>query len=741
MERERQLELQLSHQEAELRRLQEELQRLSQQQQAAHHQNHNVAVHAPIAAISGLAASGGVALPQQRKRYMFSQFSATLLAPPTNGPQLYPCEGHSAVAHEGRVIMFGGTNGSTITNDTIAFNIATGRWRRLAPSSPKSGAVPSPRYGHSAVLHQGKMIVYGGFGPGGVTSAAAGTEAASAGSRAPTGLLSSMHALDLHSGDWTTLGVGAGHHADVQMPSKNHAAVAYQGRMYVFGGCLPEGRTNAVRCYDIEKQFWLPADQLNQQAIACNAAKSAATPGTLMAQSDVPAPRSGHSAVLAVRNGHASLVSFGGRLSKFAFCSDVFSYDLALNRWVRLYCGGDIPEGRCDHSAVLFRDHMVVYGGYAIAEGGAKKYFNDVYTLDLITCTWSRVEVLGSMLPLGSCGHAAVLFETTDNVVCMAAIGGWGRVPEPFSLADEEAERTLKQHEGDVSYRTINDVWLFQIAKATDPSAASGTGASRPTSARNRAISPRQPAAGQSPSRLNPSRPSTARSGGRPASARSRAGSSSGRHDNKPAFVTQSSKATTCKLFGEPPATERTLRIAQGSPKRSHDELQAICDRLTSNKLHEAKLEALKKKHLKEKDVHPLSAEEQQDITDRLFYQQILVAEDRRKALEAKYLATQEREHVPDDQIQEVVSRLCQPLERPELEPIRTAKQISKSQAAALLTKLYKEDAQHRADEVAALEKKYVWGPAAPKKPLTEIQEAVQRLAVPTTTTPRVSRR
>lgn len=743
-DREHQLEAKVEQQEAELRRLQEEVIRLRHEHPLVTEGNSAASAAAPHSAASH-AANHQSAAAVRKARYMYAQFPASLLAPPSNGPQLYPCEGLSAIAHEGRVVLFGGTNGSTITHDTVSYNLATGRWRRLIPSSP-SGQMPTPRYGHSAVLYHNTMIVYGGFGPGGITQGAASTQTAGTAARpvsaaaTRTGLLNSLYSLDLHTGDWTCLSS----FVEGQLPTKNHSAVLHGSKMYVFGGCLPDGRTNAIRCYDVDKKQWYPTEHLNAQAIQCNAlagksaspaaAANAATVAGQLALSDIPAPRSGHAAALVVRSGSPLMVVFGGRLSKFVFSNDVFQYDLGLQTWMRLYCGGDIPEGRCDHTAVVYRDTLIVYGGYAVHDDGSKRYFNDVHALDLVTCTWSRVELVGPSTPLGSCGHASVLFETTDNVVCMATFGGWGIVPDPVSLADEDAERVLRQHEGDISYRTINDVWVFQVAKAIPPAAASTNqqGSSRPTSARHengRAVSPRQPA----------TRPSTARSTRSfgMSSIRSAAATHQPRQGGptRPAFVTHSSKATTAKVFGDAPMNDRMLRMAQtqGSPKRSPDEVQSILGRLTNTKIHEGHLEALRKKHMRQVETTPLTSDEQQEITDRLYYQQLMLQEERRKVLRSKYVPVQEREPVPNDQIEEIVTRLVLPIDRPTLETARSPPRVSKQQTDQLLKKLYVDDQKYRKDLNMELEKKYVWGPPAPKLSAAEVNASIQRLVEPIT--------
>ncbi|KAA8500061.1 ARM repeat protein interacting with ABF2 [Porphyridium purpureum] len=79
---------------------------------------------------------------------------------------------HVAVEHEGKMVVFGGYCGKRKLNDTHIFDFITSEWRKLR-SSGASGTgntpaammnqVPSRRCKHSAVLHNGKMYVLGGF--------------------------------------------------------------------------------------------------------------------------------------------------------------------------------------------------------------------------------------------------------------------------------------------------------------------------------------------------------------------------------------------------------------------------------------------------------------------------------------------------------------------------------------------------------------------------------------------------
>jgi hypothetical protein len=91
------------------------------------------------------------------------------------------------------------------------------------------------------------MVVYGGFGPGGVRpQLASDIEPQDSSRRTQCGLLGSIHLLDLATKAWSDLTVGTGS----PDPVKSHSAVAYKSKMIVFGGSVPLGRTNAVRVFD-----------------------------------------------------------------------------------------------------------------------------------------------------------------------------------------------------------------------------------------------------------------------------------------------------------------------------------------------------------------------------------------------------------------------------------------------------------------------------------------------------------
>ena len=123
----------------------------------------------------------------------------------------------------------------------------------------------------------------------------------------------------------------------------------------------PQGRTNIVKAYDLDTYRWIPDHLFNPQLMAYAAGLSPAA-----SLADVPCPRSGHTATL-YRDPQAGpcMLVFGGRAAKAAYCNDLYAYYLQSHTWQRLQPSGNKPAPRAGHSALLYRNTLVVFGGYS----------------------------------------------------------------------------------------------------------------------------------------------------------------------------------------------------------------------------------------------------------------------------------------------------------------------------------------------------------------------------------------
>lgn len=64
---------------------------------------------------------------------------------------------HSACVDKDEMYIFGGNNFGVMLQDLWSLNLTTWKWRKIETESP-----PSTRINHTAIIHDGKMIVFGG---------------------------------------------------------------------------------------------------------------------------------------------------------------------------------------------------------------------------------------------------------------------------------------------------------------------------------------------------------------------------------------------------------------------------------------------------------------------------------------------------------------------------------------------------------------------------------------------------
>jgi N-acetylneuraminic acid mutarotase len=68
---------------------------------------------------------------------------------------------HSAVLYEGSMYIFGGYDGKTRYEDLYKCSIKSGtfKWRKIIGE----GTLPLNRFGHTAVVHEHSMFIFGGW--------------------------------------------------------------------------------------------------------------------------------------------------------------------------------------------------------------------------------------------------------------------------------------------------------------------------------------------------------------------------------------------------------------------------------------------------------------------------------------------------------------------------------------------------------------------------------------------------
>jgi N-acetylneuraminic acid mutarotase len=331
---------------------------------------------------------------------------------------------HTAVwdKADSRMLVFGGSDGSTHLNDLWSYQAATNSWVRLAPG----GTPPSARIGHTAVWDEARsrMLVFGGADSSGPRNDLWSYEAASDGwvQLAPTGAVPS--ARSRHAAVWDTA----------------------QNRLLIFGGYL--GSTNSLG-ENVEEFF---NDLWSYEAISNSWVQLTPT-GT------PPSVRTGHTAIwdeggsrMLVFGGYHSYTFFGDYYEDFF--NDLWGYQALSNSWLPLAPSGTLPSARAYHTAVwdASLNRMLVFGG-----SGGSGYLNDLWSYEATGNSWVLLAPTGAV-PSARSGHTAVWDATQKRLL---VFGGWNA--SSLSLLNDLW-----------SYWATNNSWLQLIPSGNPPSTRDG---------------------------------------------------------------------------------------------------------------------------------------------------------------------------------------------------------------------------------------------------------------------------
>ncbi|HLP92253.1 MAG TPA: kelch repeat-containing protein [Nostocaceae cyanobacterium] len=121
-----------------------------------------------------------------------------------------------------------------------------------------------------------------------------------------------------------------------------------------------------------------------------------------------PSPRHGHSAICY----QDSMIIFGGLQNETnQTLNDLHILDLKNWTWTQPQTSGEIPSPRSFHTAVLYNHQMLVWGGsQEVGQGTYNCRDNDLYILNLHTWEWSKITPTGTP-PTPRCQHSAILYQ------------------------------------------------------------------------------------------------------------------------------------------------------------------------------------------------------------------------------------------------------------------------------------------------------------------------------------------
>jgi len=255
-------------------------------------------------------------------------------APVVSGVGPTPREGHSATLVADNIYVFGGSSEQGYMNDLYVLAVgeqSAGEQMRMAWGTVDvSGRAPSPREGHSATAVNERIFVFGGF-----------TE---------EGYSNDLYVLNVALMAWEKPPVAG------TAPSgrEGHAATLFKDRIIVFGGFMDGGCLNDVAVLDTGTQTWVRPEVSGAP----------------------PRPRQDMSAV---RRGHTILYTGGCNFARQECYADSFVLDLRERQWreASFLKDGNLAP-REDHTVTLVRDRVLLFGGCFLAQA----CFDDVLELD-----------------------------------------------------------------------------------------------------------------------------------------------------------------------------------------------------------------------------------------------------------------------------------------------------------------------------------------------------------------------
>jgi N-acetylneuraminic acid mutarotase len=302
------------------------------------------------------------------------------------GDKPVPRGGHSAVAADSTLVVFGGHSYGGegkfyYYNDTHLFDAETGIWH----SVHCGGELPQARYGHSVALVGNRMFMFGGKGE--------------------TSTFRDVHFLDLIQWTWVPVSsTSAG-----PSPRLNHASCLVGRKIVVHGGWDGAKRClNDLWVFDTDAFTWLNP-------------RTAGLP---------PTPRYGHELLL-MNDGRILL--FGGMTNEGQvkgipeYFGDLRQLETETMVWSKPRVDSQCefyPSARYNHSLTPLGGQLLLFGGWGLGGLQAKAENNrpgaeSVFAFDVETHTWWQPPMPSKMFE-HKYGHTTTVMGNT-----MFIFGGW----------------------------------------------------------------------------------------------------------------------------------------------------------------------------------------------------------------------------------------------------------------------------------------------------------------------------
>ncbi|MCX5976760.1 MAG: hypothetical protein NTV33_08050, partial [Coprothermobacterota bacterium] len=293
-----------------------------------------------------------------------------------------------AVAYDsqnGKVILFGGWNGSAIIVDTRAYDFASNTWINRS-----SWSEPPARYNNAMAYdsQNGKVILFGGSGS--------------------EGDLNDTWAYDYAADTWTNRNPVS------SPPARSNHAMAYDsqnGKVILFGGVSSKFLYDTW-AYDYAANTW-----------------------TNRSPASSPPARFSHAMAYDSQNG--KVILFGGDGS--SFLNDTWAYDYAANTWTNRSPVSS-PPARYSHAMAYDSQNgkVILFGG----DDSSFVRLNDTWTYEYASNAWTNRSPISS--PLARFSHAMAYDSQNGKVILYGGSGSGGDLDDTWAFTLPPDDVTLE---------------------------------------------------------------------------------------------------------------------------------------------------------------------------------------------------------------------------------------------------------------------------------------------------------
>eukprot|EP00981_Chlorochromonas_danica_P001943 scaffold402_cov166-Ochromonas_danica.AAC.1 len=222
------------------------------------------------------------------------------------------------------------------------------------------------------------------------------------------------------------------------------------GDLVMFGGEYYDGErvevySDVIR-WQVEKNEWKAIESLN-----------------------TPPPRCSHQAVYY----QEKVYLFGGEYAttdQFYHFKDLWCLDLKTNVWKEIHATGDCPSGRSGHRMVVWRNYLVLFGGFYEAMREVR-WFNDLFFFSFQEERWTQLPVRPSApIPRPRSGVQMCVHTAEDVLYIM---GGYSKEKVSGSGGGSGGAGGGGGKEG----RVHEDMWMIALKPALPAVRGGGGGA------------------------------------------------------------------------------------------------------------------------------------------------------------------------------------------------------------------------------------------------------------------------